>query len=173
MMQSAPRILKKSVVLFFDQFEQFFVHQRQKADRQPFIDILTTWYQTKPPSPLKILVSIRADLVHELYEMHQAMAYVLSRYDVFKLEKFEPEEATEILRVIAETEGWEFDRSFVTQLAKEELTASDGKISPADLQILAETVRKQPTERRAFKEETFRQMGGLGGLSESLSRGIS
>jgi tetratricopeptide (TPR) repeat protein len=164
LMQVAPQILKKPVVLFFDQFEQVFVHQRRPGDRQPFIDILTVWYQAESPMPLKILVTIRADLVHELYELHQAMGYTLSRYDVFKLEKFEPEEATEILRVIAETEGWLFDRSFVKQLSQDDLASSQGKVSPVDLQILAETVRKQPATRRAFTEATFRQMGGLEGL---------
>ncbi|NJO67096.1 MAG: hypothetical protein HC832_06815, partial [Leptolyngbyaceae cyanobacterium RM1_405_57] len=161
---AAPQVLKKPVVLFFDQFEQFFVHQRQKGDRQPFIDALTAWYEAKPPAPLKILVGIRADLLHELYELQRTMGYVLSRYDVLKLEKFEPEEAAEVLRVIAETEGWEFDRSFVTRLVKQDLTSSESKISPVDLQILAETVRKQPSTRRAFTEAAYRQMGGLEGL---------
>ena len=163
-LKASQAFAQKPLVLILDQFEQFFTTRRQASDRQPFIQALTEWYEKGPETAVTILISIRADLLHELYELQQAMGYSLGRYDVFKLEKFYPAEATNILQVIAEAEGWPFDHTFVMKLAQEELHDADSKISPVDLQILAETIRKQPAEQRAFKEETFRKMVGLEGL---------
>lgn len=119
---AAVETAQKPVVLLFDQFEQFFVHQPRMSDRQPFIDALTEWYCHPDPPPVKILVSIRADLMHELHAVQQALGYTLSRYQIFKLEKFDPAEATEILRVFAEIEELSFERRFVEELTQTELT---------------------------------------------------
>ena len=32
------------IVLLFDQFEQFFVHRKQKSDRAPFVQALARWF---------------------------------------------------------------------------------------------------------------------------------
>ena len=156
---------QKPIVLMLDQFEQFFVHQPRKPDREPFIHALTAWYHDPNPPAVKILVSIRADLQYELNQLQQALEYTLSRYEIFQLERFDPQEATEILRVLAETEQLEFDRHFVEDLTQKELTTLEGKVSPVDLQILAEVVRKQKTkEERAFSREAFQKLGGIDGL---------
>lgn len=170
LLQESQCLAQQPLVLMFDQFEQFFTTQRQPTERQQFITALAEWYQQGPQIPVKILISIRADLYHELFALQQAMGYTLGPYDVFKLELFEPEEAAEILQVIANTEGWAFDRSFILRLATGELSTSEGKISPVDLQILAETIRKLPLMQRTLDEKTFRKLGGLEKLLENYVR---
>jgi hypothetical protein len=155
----------RPLVLLFDQFEQFFVHQPKKSDREPFIQALTQWYTSPTPLPVKIVVSIRADLQYELNPLQQALGYILTRYEIFQLEKFDPEEATEVLRVLADSEQLDFDKRFVEELTQSELTSSEGKVSPVDLQIVAEIVRKQrKAEQRAFNREAFQKLGGIDGL---------
>ena len=53
----------KTLILLFDQFEQFFVHHKTQEQRKPFVDALTEWYQKNPAPPIKILVSLRGDFI--------------------------------------------------------------------------------------------------------------
>ena len=156
----------KPIVLLCDQFEQFFVHYKRKEDREPFIQALTAWYNTPALNQVKLLVSVRADLLHELYALHTALKYNLGPQDLTKLEKFSPEEAAKILGVIAQTENLAFDPRFVEDLAAQELSSQeDGTISPVDLQILAWMIERQKSDDlRAFNREAFQKFGGVEGL---------
>ncbi len=108
----------KPLILIFDQFEQFFVHFKQKADRETFINALKDWYCADNPLPIKILISIREDLSGRLIEFQKALGYSLSPYEVFRLEKFAPESATKILQVIAQAEEIPFDEKFMGEFTK-------------------------------------------------------
>ncbi len=158
----------KPLVLFFDQFEQFFVHFKRKEDRQFFIQALADWYQ-KPQLQVKILVSIRKDFYAYIVELQKAFgdSYALSPQEVIELEKFSPEEATNVIEVIANTtEGLTIDRQFTQQIAAQELASGeDGLISPVDLQLLAWIINGQKAaELRAFNEKAFQKLGGIEGL---------
>ncbi|ESA37232.1 hypothetical protein N836_03805 [Leptolyngbya sp. Heron Island J] len=165
-LQQASASQEKPLVLLFDQFEQFFVHQRRQEDREPFIHQLVAWYRDPEPLPVKILVSIRSDMLHQLNALHQALGYALGPQEVFQLEKFTPREAANVLEVIAQTEGLEFNKRFVTELAEEELAnREDGLISPVDVQILAWMIERQTAdELRAFNQNAFQKFGGVEGL---------
>ncbi|MEL7406986.1 MAG: ATP-binding protein, partial [Cyanobacteria bacterium J06558_2] len=154
------------LILIFDQFEQFFVHYNQKIDRKPFIDALTSWYCGSAFLPVKIIISIRGDLADKLIELQKALGYSLSPYEVFRLERFSPEEATKILQVIAEAEAIKFDEKFVRELTESELASKeDCLISPVDLQVLARTIERQKTEElQAFNRSAFQKIGGIEGL---------
>src|SRR5262249_33281648 len=66
---------KGPLVLFLDQFEQFFVHQKRKKDREPFIRQLSEWYNDDSATPTKLLISIRSDFRGRLDEVHKEMGY--------------------------------------------------------------------------------------------------
>ena len=153
------------VVLLFDQFEQFFVHYPRTDDRSAFIQSLRSWYR-KNNLDGRVLVSIRADLLHELYELQAALKYTLGPQDLFKLDRFTPEEATKILAVVAENENLDFDAKFVTEIAEKELAHPDSlTISPVDLQVLSwMIVRQKGDELRAFNRTAFQKFGGVEGL---------
>ncbi|NJP11121.1 MAG: hypothetical protein HC866_17960 [Leptolyngbyaceae cyanobacterium RU_5_1] len=126
----------KPLILLFDQFEQFFVHQKRKQDREPFIQALNEWYQSA--LPVKILMCIRGDLSDRLVELQHALGYSLGPQEVFRLERFTPREATAVLKVIADSEALQFDERFASELTENELAnREDGSISPVDLQILS------------------------------------
>ena len=156
----------QSLILLLDQFEQFFVHYKRKEQRAPFVQALNGWYHSDQLSPIKIVVSIRSDLMYQLHELHQALQYSLAPQDVFRLEKFTPSEASLVLEAIARTERLEFNRAFVTELARAELGGrEDGLISPVDLQILAWMIERQTAnELRAFNRSAFEKFGGVEGL---------
>ncbi len=152
------------LVLIIDQFEQFFTQFKQAESRAPFIQQLKACYDEL--AQVKILVSLRKDYQGYLYEIQDILGYALiARTNYFDLKKFTPTQATEIFKVIAETEGLEFDPDFVYTTCKEELASKDdGWISAVDIQILAFIIKGQQLEEKAFTRSAFQQMGGIDGL---------
>jgi tetratricopeptide (TPR) repeat protein len=156
------------VVLFFDQFEQFFVHRKRKKDREPFAQALAQWFAEAQSLPIKILICVRGDFFDRLNELQKAMRYSLSPTQSFRLERFEPDQATEVFCFLAEKEGLEYDRKFISEMTRQELAdAEDGLISPVDIQVLARMIERQTTQgARAFDRATFQKLGGVEGLLE-------
>ncbi len=164
----------KSFVLLFDQFEQFFIHHQQKAQRESFTAAMAEWYRQDAALPVHILLCIQSGFVDRLFELQEAMGYTLGPQDAFRLEKFTPVEATEIFQVMAEIEGLAFDRHFVERMTAEELAdRGDGLISPVDIQILAWMIQGQ--ERGSgFNKAVYRKVGGIEGLLQNfLSRAMA
>ena len=160
----------KPIVLLLDQFEQWFVHAQQVSDRAPFLQGLRAWYCQPDIPDVKILVSIRSDMVYHLHALHQTLGYALGPQEVFNLEKFLPAEATRVLAAIAQSEQLRFEERFVAELAEQELAdREDGRISPVDVQILAWMIdRQNVTELRAFDRQAFQRFGGVEGLLTPL-----
>jgi hypothetical protein len=160
----------KPLVVLLDQFEQFFVHHKRKKDREPFVHALGAWYRQQPPLPVTLLVCIRGDMTEHLLELQKAMGYTLGPHHNFPLAPFEPREAVEIFRVIAETEQLTCDPSFVEEMVTHELASrADGLVSPVDVQILAWMVKghKQP-EERGFTRTAYYKLGGIEGLLDQF-----
>ena len=156
------------LVLLLDQFEQFFVHQKRKKDREPFIRQLGEWYNGDPATPAKLLISIRSDFQGRLNEVQKVMGYSLGPRQIFTAERFTPDQAAEIFRVLAESAQLECDKVFIEEVTARELAASDdGLISPVDIQIQAWMITRQSTgEERAFTRNAFQKLGGVEGLLE-------
>lgn len=170
-----PKLLKvatgedaRPLILIFDQFEQFFVHYQREAERAPFVQALGAWHRGRHQLPIRILVSLRGDFYDHMIELQKAMGYSLGPQQSHRLKRFEPEEATEIFRVIAETEAMTFDEGFVHELTEKELASrEDGLISPVDIQILAWMISgSKAGEERAFNRSTYQKFGGIEGLLE-------
>ncbi|MEA5533593.1 tetratricopeptide repeat protein [Crocosphaera sp. XPORK-15E] len=163
------RIAEKSLILFFDQFEQFFVHYQSADARHPFINALKNWYQNEE-IPVKILMSFRSDLFYQQYEIQQFLDYSLDSKNNIKLKKFSVEQATNVLEVIANTENIEFERKDIQSFVEQELIdqgkdKSDEPISPVDIQILSLVIGNQKTtENRKFDKIALNKIGRFEGL---------
>lgn len=90
----------------------------------------------------------------------------LINQNYFRLEKFTPEQATAIFAVIAKNAGLEFDKEFVLNICREELSnLEDGKVSAVDIQVLAQIVLGfKSFQSKAFTPSFFKEIGGIGGL---------
>jgi tetratricopeptide (TPR) repeat protein len=121
-----------------------------------------------------VLIGIRGDLSDRLVEIQKALGYSLRPMQVYRLEKFAPEQATNVLKVIAETEGLAFNQQFVLEVARDELAGPDGKVSPVDVQILAQMISREANEaNRTFDKQAFQKLGGVDGLlGRSLKRSL-
>ena len=158
----------KSLILMMDQFEQFFVHQKRRKDREPLIQALNEWFRYQPALPVRIFIGIRNDFVDRLTELQKVMGYSLGPQQNFRLEKFKPDQAARIFEVIAETEKLEYKSSFIEEMTTQELAdKEDGLVSPVDIQVLAWIVAGQTNQaERAFNRSTFQKLGGVEGLLE-------
>jgi len=156
------------IVLLFDQFEQFFVQRKGRGERAPFVEILREWYAEMESLPIKILISIRSDFLDHLNELQRVMKYSLSPTQSFRLERFEPEQATEILCSLAEQEKMAYDRKFISDMMRQELAEiEDGTVSPVEIQVLARMIERQTAqEGHTFDRKTFQRLGGVEGLME-------
>jgi hypothetical protein len=168
MLETTARLDTKPLVVILDQFEQFFVHRPRKKEREPFLAALEEWFKRQAALPVKIVVCLRNDFLDRLIELQKQLGYSLGPHQSFRLEKFAPAQAAEIFRVIAEQEKLECDSGFVEKLAAEGLaSATEGLVSPVDIQVLAWMIAGQKLkEERAFNEKTFRKLGGVEGLLE-------
>ncbi|MGH9852361.1 MAG: ATP-binding protein, partial [Blastocatellia bacterium] len=168
MLEAAARLEAKPLVVILDQFEQFFVHRPRRKDRAPFLAAMEEWFKRQAALPVKIVVCLRSDFLDRLIELQKLLGYSLGWRQNFRLEKFAPAQAAEIFRVIAGQEKLECDSGFVEKMAAEELaSATDGLVSPVDVQAPAWMIAGQKAEEeRAFNEKTFRKLGGVEGLLE-------
>ncbi|MBD1997693.1 ATP-binding protein [Leptolyngbya sp. FACHB-541] len=166
LLDTAFKAAEKPLILFLDQFEQFFVYYPREEQRRPFVRALKAWYANPQSLPVNLVVAVRSDLLYQLDELHKALGYALGPQEVFRLEKFTPTETVSVLRAIAHLEHLNFDARFVTELAEAELAdRDDGRISPVDVQILAWMIEQQPQgELRAFDRNAFQKFGGVEGL---------
>jgi tetratricopeptide (TPR) repeat protein len=166
--QSIPQSDNKHIVFLFDQFEQFFVHQNRRIDREAFVNDLARWYKSKPIQRQKIIVSVRGDFSDRLIELQKAMGYSLGPQEIFRLEKFEPAQAAAVFGVFGEVEHIDVDQNFVKEVVTYELASpEDGLISPVDVQVLAWMIAgQQSSEQRALNRVTYQRLGGVDGLLE-------
>jgi len=168
LLAGAARIQGKPILLILDQFEQFFVHRARPLERRTFIESLKQWFDVRPRVPAKILISIRGDFADRLVEIQKALGYTLGANHVFRLERFQPDQAVAIFRVLAESEQIPFDESFVRHMVREELASrEDGMVSAVDIQVLSWVIAGLPDSRqRAFNRESVKLSGGVEGLLE-------
>ena len=164
LMTEAVQMSEKPLVLILDQFEQFYVQYKQFEERQSFIYELKGWYNSN--LPVSVLISVREDYAGRLIDIHKVLGYQLGPNQIFRLEKFRPDQAAAILKVMAKAENMDVNDSFVESLAQTELASpEDGKISPVDLQILVWMLDRYAIgTTRALNQKSFQQLGGVDGL---------
>jgi len=167
---AGSRLGAEPLVLILDQFEQIFVHHKSRSN--PFFQELADWYQKGSVLPVKIVLSVRSDFAPRMLQPLNTMGCSLGPRQSWLLEKLEPDQAAEILHVIANEEQIAIDENFLRTLTSELASLEDGRISPVNIQIWAQMVAVQGREgERAFNREAYQRLGGIEGLLEKyLSR---
>jgi hypothetical protein len=168
LLQQATRSDKRPTVLILDQFEQFFTQNKSKPARKSFIEQMAEWHKQNGSLPIKILISLRDDFADRMSEFQKEMDYTLTAHNKLRLEKFEPQEAAQVIGVIAREAKIEMDEDFVKELTRHELAdKEEGTVSPVDIQILSWMLAGQKSsEERAFNRRAFQKLGGVEGLLE-------
>ena len=167
----------KPLILLFDQFEQFLLPRRGHLDTDPFVRALADWYAQGDQNLHRILFCLREDYLYLTTALEKLMRYTIGWQGKITLEKFTPQQATAVFRVMAEEMQVDFDEGFIRKMTEEVL--ADGKdqkdlrVSPVDVQILGWLIAGyQTTDSKAFDEKTFQRLEGVDGLLESYLRKV-
>jgi len=158
----------RPIVLLLDQFEQFFIHHRRKAQRSSFLEDLARLYSAPPMVAVKMFFCLRSDFTDRIIELQDIIGFTLGPHQNFRLEKFTPAEASSIFQVIAEEENLELDEWFIKTLTEQDMASrDDGLISPTDVQIIAWMITSEKEQKdRVFDKHSYQKLGGLEGLME-------
>ncbi|KJU81512.1 repeat-containing protein [Candidatus Magnetobacterium bavaricum] len=124
--------ISKTVVLLFDQFEEFFIFQGVDA-RKEFVNELSTWLKNR--LDIKVIICIREDYYAKLTELEEAIPNIYkNRYWVRRLSSEQGEEA---LIKPCKVCGVTFDIELAGKLAKDLMIEGKGVDLPT-LQIVAD-----------------------------------
>jgi hypothetical protein len=152
---------KKYLVIILDQFEQFYIHKPLLSDRSFFNEQLKQIHDESPE--VKILIGIRSDYLDSLHELQEELKYTLSSKNYFALKRLTPEQTARIFKLIAAESGnKDVNISFLERVARENLAATDGLITPVNIQIVALVI--QSMKEGDFDESTFNKLGGIDGI---------
>jgi hypothetical protein len=153
-----------SVVLVFDQFEEFFINLRHKpAARRDFIHLIATLI-LRSHGDVRVTFSLREDYLAELDEFREAFPQILSnQYRLQPLSAFGARQAIVAPLVAA---GIEFDQRLVVRLVD---MLAEVSFDPVLLQIACGEVYREAIKRNAgasLTEEDLDKVGGIQGLFE-------
>ena len=153
-----------SIVLVFDQFEEFFINLRHKpAARRDFIHLIATLI-LRSHGDVRVTFSLREDYLAELDEFREAFPQILSnQYRLQPLSAFGARQAIVAPLVAA---GIEFDQRLVVRLV--DMLAEVG-FDPVLLQIACGEVYREAIKRNegaSLTEEDLDKVGGIQGLFE-------
>lgn len=154
--------LNCSIVIIYDQFEEFFINFKLRRERTPFVSFIVECYRTVS-LPVKFLFSIRADFLHVISsEFDGQIPEPLMGDKRYHLRELDEEQAEEVLHKSAQMVGLALKTSLCQQVARD--LALDDKVLPSELQI----VGAQLQSRRIFTTEEYWYAGGKEQLIHSF-----
>jgi conflict system STAND superfamily ATPase/SIR2-like protein len=167
------RQLSKPVVLFFDQFEEFFLVpasldsealRRFKLAAQRFVADVGELYRNRE-SGVHFVFSMREEFFHEMDVFRSEIPTIFSAESSLRLRWLDDIQARAAIIQPALAAGRSFSEEFTSALIedlKDSERASEG-IEPASLQIVCDTI----WTRECFDLDAYRALGRAKGILES------
>jgi hypothetical protein len=150
----------KGVVLILDQFEELLSRFRVERDR----DTLGEGLWKLIADGTRVVVGMRKEYVVDFKSIAKMFRYTFSFGDTFLVENFDPKEAADVIRECAQEDGVTPDLE-LPELIAEDL-AVDGRVRPADLQIICTALSGDLTTDR------YRSEGRAAGLRSRFVKSV-
>ncbi|MCA1633680.1 MAG: protein kinase [Acidobacteria bacterium] len=148
------RELGATLVLVFDQFEEFFINFKTQSEREPLISFVAACHDARD-LPAKFLFAMRSDFLYLINaEFAGRIPEPLLSTKLYHLRNFGEAEAAEIIDRSARRARLPFEEGFSRQVARD-LAAGD-TVLPSELQIVGERLQS----RRIFNLQDYRRAGG-------------
>ena len=174
-LQHAVERLKRPIVLFFDQFEEFFIYvMRPKPDAgRQFIEDVSQLYRNRD-SGVHLVFSMREEFFVEMDAFRDSIPTIFHNESNLRLRPFNREQAREAIVQPARVFETELEPALVERLItdlSDPVTgvpdADAASIEPAQLQIVCdtlwkETAARQPTDRRRITIGQYNNLGRRG-----------
>lgn len=158
----------KPRLIFLDQVEQIFSPAHSRGKRRLFVRAVKTHLSDDPSS--KVVFCVRDDFVGKVIALLDEAGFDRGLQHDFAVEKFEPEQALQVLIEIAKSDAIALDERFVENTLVPSLADSDGLISPINIQIFSWMITRLNGTERAMTAPVFNRLGGVDGLMERYVR---
>ena len=146
--------LNAGLVVFFDQFEEFFVNFRTRLEREPFISFIASCHYNRS-LPVKFLFSMRSDCLYLIgagFDGRIDEPLLSSRR--YHLRNLDRQQAAGIIERSVGRAGLPFAPGLSRHIAGD--LAVNDSVLPSELQIVGEQLQN----RRIFTLEEYRRVGG-------------
>jgi len=168
--QEIPR-LQKPLVIFIDQFEEFFlVFENRQKERSAFIEQVAR-IKYDEALPVYLVLSLREDFFARLHEFRAAIPSIFQNNANLHLEPFDEESARQVIEEPLKTVGWSIERGLTAAIIAD--LSRDGRgIAPITLQLVCGSL----WEAAQFGGEntlTLASYHALGGAGQILDRFVS
>lgn len=158
---------KTTLVLYLDQFEEFFLYLDEAAQEKVVHDIAVCYYDYS--LPVKFILSLRADYFSDLSHFETAIPTLF--YNHFRLEPMTRDEARQAIVAPAQTFDFSYEPALVDRLLDE---LERAKMSPPQLQILCDRLCSE-RQGQVITSALYESLGGAqailqGYLADVLAR---
>lgn len=159
LMKKAAKESGKPLVIFLDQFEEFFIEKRDKKElRQKFIEQVAK-IKYDDELPVFLVLSLREDYFVKLYEFREAIPSIFQNNANIRLEPFTDEAARRAIEGPLESVDCAFEEGMVDTLVKD-LKKNRAGIEPITLQIVCSTLWNQkPEDSKQIHMTTYEACG--------------
>lgn len=137
-LESVVKKLEKPIVLFFDQFEEFFIYILDEESRNKFISSIGRLYRNRD-SGVHIVFSFREEFFVEMEAFRTEIPAIFHNESNLRLRWFSVEQARDAIVKPAEYFGAKIDKDFVTRIITD-LKDEQRGVEPARLQIVCDTL---------------------------------
>jgi hypothetical protein len=137
--------LGKPIVIFFDQFEEFFISyfRENRVQAQTFIEDIARLYENEEAG-VHIVFSLREDWFVEMDHFRDEIPTIFHNDSNLRLRWFDQEQARDAIRGPAASFGVAVEPRLIDRVTRD-LFLKDRGIEPAQLQIVCDTLWKHHT----------------------------
>lgn len=132
-LQAAVRNTNKTIVVVFDQFEQFFTKHPQRQEREPILKEVGVCLNDFR-LPCKFIFILREDYLGRMVELEKFVADALDKNKRFYLSLFDQATALRVMCQLADKAKLNWPDIFLKEVIKD--LTEDGQVRPIELQLV-------------------------------------
>jgi len=153
--------LKKPVVLFFDQFEEFFLQIKSPETRHKFISYVAEIYKN-PESGAHLVFSMREEYFYMMDEFRSEIPSIFHKNSNLRLMPLDAEQARDAIIKPAAVRDVRFDLDLANRIVEDLQKQNDQEgIRAPSLQIICDTLwRKEDPNDKHITLQDYEDLGG-------------
>ena len=152
--------VSRPLVLFFDQFEEFFLQAPTQVSRQRarrFVSDIAALYEDSD-NGVHIVFSMREEWFVKMDLFREHIPDLFQNESSLRLRFFQPSQAREAMVGPAELNGVEIEETLIRQVLKD-LANEDDEIEPAQLQIICDSLWRNKADDSHITLDDYRRLG--------------
>jgi hypothetical protein len=171
-LRAAALRLQQPLVVFFDQFEEFFIYAEESGDddrARDFIGNVAALYRDRE-SGVHTVFSMREEYFVEMDAFRDEIPSIFHKDSSLRLQPFDVEQARRAIELPAREAGVEVESALVDAITAD--LAEQGRIEPARLQVVCDTLWNAVTDS-SLGMAVYQRLGGAARMLERrLAEGI-